>query len=172
MEDECYDSFMNQLIVAYDMNRGVGIEGDLPWAGQLPADMRHFRELTLGAAVIMGRATYESIGRPLPHRQNIVLSRRAIQDTGISVAHTLDQALESVEVGRQTFIIGGGEVYRQSVPLVDLVHATEVHAEFKGVDAHFPELQNNWSEQPGSRVHFDPDDNNDFSYSFVTYMRS
>lgn len=159
---------MKSIIVAYDQNRGIGRNGELPWGSDLPADMRHFRQTTTGSAVIMGRKTFESIGRALPNRQNIVLSRHALQESNIGVASTMEEAFSQVATPT-AYVIGGGEIYTQSLPFVDNIIATEVHASFEGIDSKFPELDENWVE--AERNNFERDDKNKFDYSFVTYIR-
>lgn len=159
---------MKSIVVAYDQNRGIGRGGELPWGHDLPADMKHFRQTTTGSAVIMGRKTFESIGRALANRQNIVLSRSALQYSGVVVASTVPAAISKANTS-DTYIIGGGEIYRQSLPYIDSVIATEVHASFDGIDSTFPELDESWIES--SRDDFESDDKNKFNYSFVTYTR-
>lgn len=159
---------MKSIVVAYDQNRGIGRGGELPWGHDLPADMKHFRQTTTGSAVIMGRKTFESIGRALADRQNIVLSRSALHYSGVIVASTVPAAISKASTP-DTYIIGGGEIYRQSLPYIDSVIATEVHASFDGIDSTFPELDESWIES--SRDDFESDDKNKFNYSFVTYTR-
>src|SRR5207237_8617971 len=109
---------------------------ELPW--RLPADLRHFRRLTTGHAVLMGRKTWESIGRPLPDRQNIVITRREDwQATGAEVAHSLIDAMARVRLPDPVFCTGGGEIFREALPLATRMHVTEIAATFEG-DAFFP----------------------------------
>lgn len=163
---------MSTIIVAYDTNRAIGRDGDIPWMGQLPIDMRHFRDTTRGHTVIMGRKTFESLpeaSRPLPGRHNIVLtlSRRAI--AGVSLAHSINEALDIA--GKDGFVIGGGTVYEQALPYVDRVIATEIDTEIPDTDTFFPELAaSEWSET--KRTLFHQDDRNAFSGAFVEYIRS
>jgi dihydrofolate reductase len=130
---------MVSLVVAYARNRVIGRDGALPW--HLPSDMKHFRELTTGGTVVMGRTTYESIPerfRPLPGRRNLVLSRTpGLALDGAEVFGGLEQALEAC--GDDCFVIGGGATYAEALPLTDRVYATEVAAEVDG-DTFFPEL--------------------------------
>jgi dihydrofolate reductase len=130
---------MVSLVVAYARNRAIGRDGALPW--HLPSDMKHFRELTTGGTVVMGRTTYESIPerfRPLPGRRNLVLSRTpGLALDGAEVFGGLEQALEAC--GDDCFVIGGGATYADALPLTDRVYATEVAAEVDG-DTFFPEL--------------------------------
>lgn len=157
---------MISLIVAYSKNRVIGSKNALPWQGRMPADSRYFQAMTLGKTVIMGRATYESIGRALPKRQNIVLSRTPFQAPGIIVAGSLDEAysLATAEV----VVIGGGDVYRQALKTADVVYATLIDAEVKG-DTTFPELGPEWKET--YREDHQADEKNAFPYSFITYTK-
>jgi dihydrofolate reductase len=127
------------LVVAYARNRVIGRDGGLPW--HLPSDMQHFRELTTGGTVVMGRKTYASIPdkfRPLPGRRNIVLSRDvAFRAPGAEVASSLEAALEAC--GRDCFVIGGGATYTEALPDAERVYATEVADDVEG-DTFFPEL--------------------------------
>jgi dihydrofolate reductase len=126
------------LIAALARNRVIGWQGDIPW--DLPADRRKFRELTMGHPLIMGRRTYESIGRPLPGRATIVLTRQAgYLAPGCRVAHSLAEALALVADADEVFICGGEEIYRQALPLAERLYLTLVEAEPVG-DAWFPEL--------------------------------
>jgi dihydrofolate reductase len=127
------------LVVARAANGAIGRNGGLPW--HLPSDMRHFRELTTGQTVLMGRKTFESLPpkyRPLPKRRNLVLSSNPeLELPGAEVSPDLASALEACE--RECFVIGGAVVYRETLPLAGRVHATEIEAEIDG-DVFFPEL--------------------------------
>lgn len=160
---------MKHIIVAYSNNRIIGNEGALPWERQMPADMHHFRELTIGRPVIMGRKTFESIGRPLPERRNIVVSRiAAIALDGIEVVRSLDEAYVLV-ADQEPFVIGGAELYRAALPDSDIIHATEIDVNVRG-DTSFPELDDKqWQEL--DRIEYPADAKNAFDYSFVTYSR-
>jgi dihydrofolate reductase len=159
---------MKSIIVAYDKNRLIGADNSLPWAGKMSGDMRHFRELTTGNVVIMGRKTYDSICSPLLNRQNIVISRQSINIPGVLVAHSLDEAYKLVDKNKEIFIIGGGQIYEQSLPSVDRIIATEIDYSFKG-DANFPVLSNEWYEV--SRDFHKADVKNKYDYSFVIYTK-
>lgn len=160
---------MKYIIVGYDERRGIGANGELPWQGELPADMRYFREKTSGSAVIMGRKTLESIGRLLPNRQNIVVTHQDLAMDGLIVAHSLRQAYEAADPTGDIYVIGGGQIYAEALNTVDIVLATEVGVAFDGVDTYFPALGNEWSEV--SREHHDPDERNHYPYDFVTYQK-
>ena len=162
---------MKSIIVAYDADRTIGRDGELPWAGQLPADMKHFREITSGQSVIMGRKTFDSLPesyRPLPNRHNIVLSMSATAINGVDIARTVDEAYSLA--GENAFVIGGAEVYRQTLLSVDKVFATEIMARTVNGDAFFPNLNmTEWEIEESEN--YAADTKNAFDYSFVTYAR-
>ena len=160
---------MKYIIVAYDQNRVIGAGNRMPWQGQLPADMKHFREATSGQAVIMGRKTFESIGRPLPGRQNIVVTHRDITLEGVTVVGSLADAYAAVQENKEAYIIGGGQIYQQALDDVDFVLATEITARFEGGDVFFPELGSEW--RITKREDYRADDINQYDYSFVTYAK-
>ena len=159
------------IIVAYDRNRAIGRGGDLPWGRSLPADLAHFKQLTKGGGIIMGRRTFESIGsRPLLDRKNIVISSRPTGIKGVLTAVNLESALALARY--KTFIIGGAQVYGDALgmPEIDTIYATEVDATFSGTDTFFPELDMTvWQEM--SRTHHPADDDNAYAFDFVTYRR-
>ena len=158
-------------IVATDRQGTIGKNGDIPW--YLPADLKFFKRTTLGHPVIMGRKTFRSIGRPLPKRTNIVLTRDAFfTASGVIVAHSLREALgqEAVISADKAFIIGGGELYKQSLDLVSTVYLTIVDADIEDGDAFFPKLdpaewREVWSE--GHR----PEGKNELAYRFSRWER-
>ncbi len=124
-------------IVAMARNRVIGKDNRLPWS--FPEDLKHFKKITMGGTVIMGRRTHESIGRALPGRENFVLSRsKRSTGEGVRFFGSLDEAIDSV-VTQDAFIIGGAEVYKESIDRVDGIHLTCIDAEFEG-DAFFPEI--------------------------------
>lgn len=159
---------MISIIVAMAENRVIGVNNTLPW--RLPADLRHFRRLTTGHHVIMGRRNYESIGRPLPDRTNIVVTRNpAYRAPGCRVRHSLEDALRDVGNDPEVFIIGGAEIYRQALGKADRIYLTLVHATIGG-DTRFPEFDTReWNET--SRARHEADEKNPYAYSFVTYDR-
>lgn len=125
------------IIAAIARNGVIGRDGTIPW--RLPADLHHFRELTTGHAVIMGRKTYESIGRPLPGRVNIVITRQPVyRAEGVLIAHSLGMALDMAG-GREVFIAGGGEIYAQALSIADRLYLTILDADFAG-DTLFPAI--------------------------------
>jgi dihydrofolate reductase len=126
------------LIVAMDRRRLIGRDNALPW--RLPEDLRHFKATTLGKPIIMGRKTWESLGRPLPGRRNILVSRNpAYAAEGAEVAASLPAALQLAQDEEEVFVIGGSELYRQALPLAHRLYLTEIDAAFEG-DAWFPEF--------------------------------
>lgn len=162
---------MINLIVAMANNNVIGSKNDLPW--YLPADLKHFKELTSGHAVIMGRNTLESIlnrlGKPLPNRQNIVVSRNeSYQVEGIEVVGSIEAALEAAS-DEEVFIIGGAQVYQQALPLVERIYVTQVNAKIDG-DAFFPNLNPEQWREVANEPH-QADDKNQFDYSFKTLDR-
>ena len=167
---------MKAIIVAYSDNRVIGNHGEIPWLGKVPADMKHLRELTTNQAIIMGRTTFESIGRPLPKRQNIVLtSSPDVKIDNVSVANNLSAGLALVEPGRDGFIFGGAQVYAESLRRakelgITTIFATEIHEEFLG-DAFFPKVDSEiWEE--AERIDYSADKENLYPYSFVRYERA
>ncbi|HLE94250.1 MAG TPA: type 3 dihydrofolate reductase [Sulfuricaulis sp.] len=157
------------LIAAMSENRIIGINNKLPW--HLPADLRHFRRLTTGHPVIMGRRNYESIGKPLPNRTNIVVTRNPdYRAAGCLVTHSLDDAMNSAGNDSEIFIIGGAEIYRQAFDRANRIFITLIHARIEG-DTYFPEFEGPpWREI--SRERHERDENNPYSFSFLIYERS
>ncbi len=156
------------LIVAMDENNLIGREGDLPW--RLSADLKHFKSLTIGKPIIMGRKTWESIGRPLPQRLNIVVtSNPEFKAEGAMVVSDLTQAIEACGVVPEVMIIGGSTIYRAFLPKADRLYLTRVHGELTG-DTHFPFFDlNDWEEV--ARERHEADDKNAYDYSFLTLER-
>lgn len=159
---------MKYIIVAYDKNRIIGANNSLLWLGEMSADMRRFRELTTGNVVIMGRKTFDSIGRPLPNRQNIVITRQPLVIDGVQVVHSLDDAYKQAESGKDIYVIGGGQIFEQALADADSVLATQIDATFDG-DTYFPILSDEWHET--LRQDYISDDKNRYNYSFITYTK-
>ena len=156
-------------IVAVATDWAIGRQGDL--LCHLPADMKHFKEVTMGHSIIMGRKTFESFPRrPLPGRQNIVITRNADwQYPGVTVVHSLDEAIASAETDI-VFIIGGAQVYEQALPRVDVLHLTLIHARWASADVYFPALNiDEWQEV--SREHHESDHRNAYEFDFITLKR-
>jgi dihydrofolate reductase len=155
------------LIVAMAENRVIGVDNRMPW--HLSADLRHFKALTWGKPILMGRRTHEAIGRPLPGRKNIVLtSDRNYAAPGCTVVHSLDDALREAD-GEEIMVIGGSSLYRAFLPRADRLYLTLIHREFPG-DTFFPEFDwSAWREVAREDVDEDPDSG--LSYSFLVLER-
>ena len=156
------------IIVAKSENDVIGRDGDLPW--RLSADLRNFKATTLGHPLVMGRKTHESIGRPLPGRRNIVVTRQAdYHAEACTVVSSLDHAIAEASPAEEVMIIGGATLYAAALPLAGRIYLTEVHAQLSG-DTHFPTLdRDDWREV--SRERHDADESNDHDYSFVILER-
>jgi dihydrofolate reductase len=161
------------IIAAMDKKRGIGFQNSLPWAGQIPRDMARFKELTTGHTVIMGRKTFDSIGRALPNRMNIVLTRDNNWNAeGVWHAHSLTEALKEARAngsGEEVFIIGGAYLYREALPLADRMYLTEIDDVFT-CDTFFPEYDPlEWTHD--SLVVHHADDRNAFKVKFLNLTR-
>lgn len=156
------------LIVAVADNGVIGRQNELPW--RLPEDLKRFKALTMGKPIVMGRKTFESIGKPLPGRTNIVVSRQAgLSLPGCVVVDSLAAALAAAGHVDEVMIIGGGEIYRQALAQADCVQLTEVHAAIEG-DARFPALDaQQWRQI--AREDYPADERHAHAYSFVTLER-
>ena len=157
------------LIVAVGRQDEIGKAGKMPW--HLPADLKHFKRATLGKPVLMGRKTLETIGRALPERRNLVLTRdAAFRAPGCETVTSLDAAIQAVAGAQELMVIGGGEVYRLAWEKADRVYLTRIQADVEGADTFFPELEpGRWRE--GSREEHRADEKNPFDYAFITYDR-
>ena len=156
------------LILARADNGVIGGDGGMPW--HLPADLKRFKALTMGHPVLMGRKTYESIGKPLPGRRNLVITRnRGYSAPGCEVVHSLDAALDACPGAEEIFIIGGAELYREALPRAQRLEFTEIHAEFDG-DTSFPPFPpDQWRET--ARECHGSEAGAPFRYDFVRYER-
>ena len=156
------------LIAAMDRNRLIGNGNDLPW--HLPADLQHFKQTTMGKPIVMGRKTWESLGRPLPGRLNITISRNAdYRADGTVVVNSLDAAIEAAADAEEIMIIGGANLYAQALTRVERLYLTRVEGEFEG-DAWFPEFSDDeWCLL--SKDEHVADDDNAYAYSFEIYDR-
>jgi dihydrofolate reductase len=159
---------MLSCVVAVAQNGVIGRDNQLPW--QLPADLKHFKAMTLGKPVVMGRKTFESIGRPLPGRTNIVVTRqRGLQIEGCLVADSLPAALAVAGQVPEVALIGGAELFQLALPQVQMIHLTRVHADVPG-DVFFPTLTpHQWRETLIER--HEPDERHAYAYSFLTLTR-
>lgn len=155
------------LVVAIDAQRGIGIDNKLPW--HLPEDLAHFKRVTLGQPIVMGRKTFDSIGRPLPGRRNIVVTRNAQwRHEGVETADSLDGALAMLG-GENASIIGGGQIFAESMDLADRMIVTEIAHTFD-CDAFFPPIDPAvWVEMARETHHSEA---NGYDYAFVTYERA
>ena len=151
-----------------DRNRLIGSAGRLPW--HLPADLRHFKQTTLGKPVVMGRKTWESIGKPLPGRFNIVVTRNENYNArGCTVVASLDQAIRAAGEVSEIMIIGGADLYRQAWSLTERIYLTCIDAVFEG-DTWFPDFdRSKWAIE--DKTDFSADDRNRYAYSFETLAR-
>lgn len=158
---------MISMIAAMAEQRIIGKENQMPW--HLPADFAWFKRCTLGKPVIMGRKTYQSIGRPLPGRHNIVISRNAhLQIEGVDVVTSIEAALVKAGEVDEIMIIGGGSLYAACLPIADKLYITQIHATLEG-DTQFPAWGNEWHEC--SREHYPADEKNSYAMDFVTFER-
>lgn len=165
------------MIAAQSQNRVIGNNNKLPW--YLPEDLKYFKRVTLGKPIIMGRKTFESIGRPLPGRTNIIITRNpdwTHDGAGVRVVHSLQQAIELAESlalvngFEESLVIGGAEIYALALPQADRLYLTQVHAEVQG-DAHFPPLApTQWQEM--AREDFSAIEPNPYDYSFIVLDRA
>lgn len=156
------------LIAAVAENGVIGRDNALPW--RLPADLKRFRRLTTGHPVIMGRRNYESIGRPLPQRANIVVTRRTdYRAPGCVVVHSLPEAFAAAGGAPEVFVMGGAEIYAQTISRAERLYLTRVHARVAG-DICFPAVDwTAWDEV--SRERHEADDKHAYAYSFITFER-
>lgn len=156
------------IIVAFDEHRLIGRNNGLPW--HLPADLKHFKSITMGHSIIMGRRTFESIGKPLPGRHSVVVTRkRGYSQEGITVAHSLEEALNLCSGEEEVFVIGGAQIFEQAMPLASKLYITKIHHVFEG-DTFFPEIpQDRW--ELISKEDHESDEKNSRAYSFLTYRR-
>ena len=155
---------MISIIAAMDENRLIGSNNDLPW--HLPADLQRVKQLTTGHAIILGRKNYESIGRPLPNRKNIVITTNPDYEApGCIVVNSIDAAIDAAE-GEDIYIFGGARIYEQMFDLAERMYLTLIHATFEG-DTWFPEYKpDDW--EVIEQQDFSADDKNKYDYSFVT----
>ncbi|MGH8397143.1 MAG: dihydrofolate reductase [Gammaproteobacteria bacterium] len=159
---------MLYLIVAIGEHNEIGKSGKMPW--HLPADLKHFKSITLGKPIIMGRKTFAAIGKPLPERRNIVVTRdRDFMADGCEIAHSLTDALVLAAGVPEIMVIGGSELYREALPRAQRIYLTRVHASFDA-DTFFPTLDPaDWRET--AREGHAADERNSFAYSFLTLER-
>lgn len=156
------------IIVAMDKKRLIGRNGDLPW--HLPNDLEYFRNVTMGHMIVMGRKTFEAIGKPLDGRKNVVLTREVnYKAEGIEVVHSIKEVLSKVDNNQEIFIIGGGEIYKQFLPYADKLYITKIDYEFEG-DTYFPNVNSNEWEKVSIKKGI-TDELNPYNYYFNIYKR-
>lgn len=157
------------LIAAMAQNRVIGNNNDLIW--RLPKDLKHFKDLTSGHHIIMGRKTFESVGKPLPNRTNIIVTRQSdYKVAGCIIVNTLEEAINKASGDKQPFIVGGAEIYKQSLPYAQTIELTLVHETFEG-DTSFPEFDlSKWKEV--SREHYGIDEKNPHAMDFIKYTKA
>jgi len=156
------------IIVAMAANGVIGRDNQLPW--HLPADLKHFKQTTMGKPILMGRKTWESIGRPLPGRTNIVITRDSTYSAaGCEVVNSIDAAITAAGEQDEVMVIGGAELYRQVLPDTDTIYLTRIHKAFDG-DTHFPDIRNTEWHQV-ERVDHEADEKNSHDYSFIRLDR-
>lgn len=156
------------LIVAMAENRVIGRDGGLPW--RLPDDLKRFKQLTIDHTVIMGRKTFDEVKQPLANRRNVVITRnRAWRPHGVTVVPSLSEALALGATEREVFVIGGGEIFRESLPIADRLYLTVVHATVEG-DTYFPPFDGSgWVLE--SEVNHPADEKHAYPFSFRDYVR-
>lgn len=156
------------LVVAVAQNGVIGRDNALPW--RLPNDLKFFKRTTFGHPILMGRSTYESIGRPLPDRFNLVLSRNQdLRIEGCAVVHSLDEAIAASPGAQELMVIGGAQVYAQTLPRADRIYLTQVHADIAG-DTFFPDFDvAQW--RASSTERHEADEQHAYAYSFITLQR-
>lgn len=160
---------MISLMLAMDENRLIGRDNQLPW--YLPADLQYFKKVTMGHPIVMGRKTFESIGRVLPGRENIVVTRNAeFKAEDVTVLHSIDDVKKLADSSEQElFVIGGAEIFKEILPVTDRLYITEIHHAFEG-DTHFPEIEEeDWIQRsvtPGT-----VDEKNRYPHDFIVLDR-
>lgn len=160
---------MIAIVVAVAENNVIGKDNQLMW--HLPADLKHFKKVTMGHPILMGRKTYESIGKPLPGRTSIIITRQPeYKAEGCIVVNSVQEAVTKAEqLDDQAYLIGGAEIYRQALDVTDTIYLTRIHHKFEG-DTFFPELQEEeW--ETVSEEHHEPDEKNKYRYSFIKLDR-
>ena len=156
---------MINIIVAYDKNRGIGKDNTLVW--RQSADLKRFKELTTGHTVVMGRKTFDSIGKPLPNRRNIVISRQDIEIEGVEMIKSIE---DIKNINEDIFIIGGGEIYKNCLIFADKIYATILDAEIDA-DTWFVDVDmNDWVTE--SKEEHKSDEKNQYDYTFINLIRN
>jgi len=157
------------IIAALSSNNVIGRDNDLPW--HLSTDLKRLKALTMGHHMIMGRKTYDSIGRPLPGRTFVVITRDpSFAAEGVKIVHSLEDAIQVAAGDDEPFIAGGAQIFEQAIHRADRMYLTRVHAEIEG-DTWFPDFDDVSEWQLTDAEHFDADEKNDYPFSFLTYDR-
>ena len=158
------------IIVAAGENNAIGKDNDLIW--HLSDDLKRFKKLTSGHCIIMGRKTFESFPKPLPNRTHIVITRQSDYKApdGVIIVNSLEDALDAARKDQQPFIIGGGEIYKQAISLMDKLEITRVHHSFEGADTFFPEVNASVWKEVNSIFH-GKDEDHEFAFTFLTYLK-
>ena len=155
-------------VIAFGKNRGLGFGNKLPW--HLPDDLKHFKEITRGHTVIMGRKTFDSMGRLLPERKNIIITRdRSYQVPGATLVHSIEEAIEKVKDEKEVFVIGGGEIVKLALPYLDRMYLTHVEAEVPA-DSFFPEFDPEEWKVVSEKFH-PKDEKHLYDFTFKIYER-
>ena len=161
---------MITLVVAMGLNREIGVDNQLPW--HLPKDLKHFKEITSGHPIIMGRKTYESIGKPLPNRTNIVISRKKDWfEEGILIVGSIKEAIKfGQKIDEDIFIIGGGNIFEQTMDIADKLEVTEIKTNIEA-DTFFPKIDPKiWTKT--DEICHEKDEKNNFDFCFQTFQRA
>lgn len=158
---------MISLIVAHDLNRVIGHENKMPW--HIPSELAYFKEKTMGKAIVMGRNTFESIGRPLPGRLNIVITRnQSYHQEGVTVVHTIEEAIALArKYHDEVMVIGGEQIFKEVLPYADLLYVTCIEYQFEG-DTYFPPYDNDWKLASESEL---MTTDNGLRYRYLIYQR-
>lgn len=156
------------IVVAISSNYAIGKDNQLLW--HLPKDLKHFKDITAGGTVVMGRKTYDSVGRPLPKRRNIVITRQDIKIDGCEVVKSIEDAIAICKTEEEVFIVGGAEIYRQAMHICNRIYLTIVHHSFEA-DTFFPEIDYKAWHKTAHEDH-ETDEKHAFCYSFITLERA
>ncbi|MBI2336098.1 MAG: dihydrofolate reductase [Deltaproteobacteria bacterium] len=157
------------ILVATSLNNVIGYQNKLPW--HLPEDLKHFKEITLGHSIVMGRKTFLSIGKPLPERTNLILTRNPkFSADGIEIVGSFDELLQKYHSTEEFFVIGGAEIYQQSLPYVQKIYRTLIHQAFPG-DTFFPTIDWNQDYQIIDQTPILTSKSNNLKYQFIAYLK-
>ena len=156
------------IVAAMDINRAIGRNNALLW--HIPEDLKHFKSLTMGHTVLMGRKTFESVGRPLPKRRNVVITRNLDwKFPDVEVYQSLEEALYALKSLETIMIVGGAEVYSQAMPLANKLEITHIEAAFKDADSFFPVIDEDFWQESSRKESVQPETG--LKYAFVSYLR-